>query len=257
MLADTHAHLYAEEFNDDRDAMMTRAIDAGVLRMYLPNIDHTSIRPMLELCDQYPDHCFPMMGLHPCSVNGEYKNALGEVERELASGNYIGVGETGIDLYWDKTYVEEQKEAFRQQVNWAADLGLPLIIHTRNSFNEAFEIVANAPKIPKGIFHCFSGSEEDANRIISLKTFKLGIGGVLTYKNSTLPAVIKNIDISYLVLETDAPYLPPVPFRGKRNESAYVKLVAEKLAEVKQIPFDQVKEETTRNALWVFENNTK
>lgn len=249
---DTHTHLYAEEFNADRSEMIRRAVEAGVKRMYLPNIDSSSVAGMLKLCGEFPQHCFPMMGLHPCSVKENFMEELKLVESELATGKYAGVGETGIDLYWDKTFIEEQEEAFRIQVDWAAEKDLPLIIHTRNSFDVAFRIVAMAKRIPKGIFHCFSGTIEDAEKIMSLKTFKMGIGGTLTYKNSALPEVLKRVDINQLVLETDSPYLPPVPHRGKRNESAYVPLVAQKLAEIKSISTREVAEITTRNALEIF-----
>jgi TatD DNase family protein len=251
-LVDTHTHLYAEEYEADRHEMIRRALSEGITKMYLPNIDRSSLLPMLNLCEAFPDNCFPMMGLHPCSVNASYKAELSFVESELAKGNYSGVGETGIDLYWDKTYLDEQRDSFRQHVKWAAELDLPLIIHTRNSFEEAFEIVAQAEKMPRGIFHCFSGTAEEAERILSLKTFKLGIGGVITYKNSTLPDVIRNIDIHHLVLETDSPYLPPVPFRGKRNESSYLKFVAARIAEIKNIPLAEVAEITTKNAGEIF-----
>ncbi len=251
-LVDTHTHLYAEEFDADRREMVGRALHDGVQKMYLPNIDRSSLDAMLRLCEEFPLNCFPMMGLHPCSVTGDYKKELALVENELAKGTYVGVGETGIDLYWDKTFIEEQKDSFRLHVKWAAELDLPLIIHTRNSFDIAFDIVAEADKIPRGIFHCFGGTFEEAEKIISLKSFKLGIGGVITYKNSTLPEVIKKVDLKHLVLETDSPYLPPVPFRGKRNESAYIKHIASRLAEIKDITMEELATITTRNAKEVF-----
>ena len=259
MLVDSHAHLYANEFEIDRFEMVERAINSGVKKMFLPNIDNSSTQAMLDLCEKFPLNCFPMMGLHPCSVKENFMDELAIVEDELKKNKlshgikkYFGVGETGIDLYWDKTFFEEQKKAFAIQIEWALAYDLPIIIHTRNSFNESFEIVSQFAKKPKGIFHCFGGSIEDAKKIISLETFKMGIGGVVTYKNSTLPEVLKHIDLKHLVIETDAPYLPPVPFRGKRNESAYVNLVAQKLAEIKNVSFEEVASATSKNAIEMF-----
>jgi TatD DNase family protein len=252
ILVDTHTHLYAEEFDTDSNEMIARAINSGVKKMFLPNIDSTSIAPMLSLCEKFKDNCFPMMGLHPCSVKENYKEELAIVEKELENKKYIGVGETGIDLYWDKTFLAEQEDSFRTQIGWAVAKNLPVIIHTRNSFENAFAIVNEFKGKAKGIFHCFSGTTEDADKIISLGSFKMGIGGVLTYKNSTLPEVIQKIDIRHLVLETDSPYLPPVPHRGKRNESAFIPLIAQKLAEVKNISLEEVAESTTRNSKEVF-----
>ena len=258
---DTHAHLYSQEFNEDRNEMVARAVAAGVNKIFLPNIDASSMSGMLELCQKFPENCFAMIGLHPCSVKENYLGELKIVEEELknfaATKKYFGIGETGIDLFWDKTFIEEQKKSFAQHVQWAVDYNLPLIIHTRNSFDEAFEIVNSFSKKPKGIFHCFGGSLEDAEKIISLETFKMGIGGVLTYKNSTLPEVLKNVDIKHLVLETDAPYLPPVPFRGKRNESSYIPLIAKKLAEVKSISVEEVARITNENAEVIFNRNAE
>jgi TatD DNase family protein len=252
ILVDTHAHLYAEEFNADRSEMIERALADGVKKMFLPNIDSTSLKGMLDLCEEYPESCYATMGLHPCSVKENFMEELALVETELKKGKYCGVGETGIDLYWDKTFFEQQKKSFAIQIQWALDFNLPLIIHTRNSFNETLEVISSFEKKPKGIFHCFGGTIEDAEKIISLGTFKMGIGGVVTYKNSTLPEVLKQIDLKHLVLETDAPYLPPVPFRGKRNESSYVKLVAQKLAEIKNISLEEVADITTKNAFEIF-----
>ncbi len=254
-LIDTHTHLYLKQFDRDRDEMLKRAMDAGVSRFYLPNIDSTSIEGMLALSEKYPNNCFPMMGLHPCSVNEEYEKELALVEKYFAEKKYpfVGVGEIGIDLYWDKTFLEQQKIAFRRQIELAKKLGLPIVIHTRNSFDVAFGIVneLNDEKL-KGIFHCFSGTKEEAEKIIGLGGFKLGIGGVLTYKNSGLDKAIQDIDLTHMVLETDSPYLTPVPHRGKRNESGYVKLVAEKLAELKGVSIGQIAEITSLNSSEVF-----
>jgi TatD DNase family protein len=252
ILVDTHAHLYAEEFEADRDEMVKRAIGEAITEMYLPNIDSASLGAMNELCEKFPRNCFPMAGLHPCSVKENFEEELKLVEAELKTNKYVGVGETGIDLYWDKTFIEEQKKAFRIQAMWALEFDLPLIIHTRNSFDVAFEIINSLEKKPRGIFHCFGGTLAEAEMIISLKTFKMGIGGVLTYKNSNLPSVLKDVAAEHLVLETDSPYLPPVPHRGKRNESAYIRVIAEKLAEVKKVSFEKIADITTQNAHEIF-----
>ncbi len=250
---DTHAHLYSAKFDYDRPEMVRRAIDAGVTRLYLPNIDAESIEPMLALEAAFPEHCFAMMGLHPSHVQpGTYEQELALVEDWLGKRKWAGVGETGIDLYWDKTTLDIQKIAFACQIEWAKDLDLPIIIHSRESNEECIELVkAGQDGRLRGIFHCFSGTEEQARRMIDLG-FWLGIGGVLTYPKSGLAEVLRDIPLEHLVLETDAPYLPPVPYRGKRNESAYVPLVAEKLAEVKNVPVSEIARITTANARRVF-----
>ncbi len=230
---DTHTHLFAPEFDNDREAMIKRALEKNVSRFFLPNIDAESIPQMLSMCEQFPDTCFPMMGLHPCSVFADYEKQLELVKEWLGKRKFYAIGEIGIDLFHDVTFAEQQKNAFRTQVKWAKEMGLPVVIHCRNSFNEVMEIVSNEmDERLKGIFHCFTGTLEDAKRVMDLKSFKMGIGGVVTYKNSTLPQVLKDIPLSYIVLETDSPYLPPVPFRGKRNESAYIYLVADKLSDI-------------------------
>lgn len=252
-LVDTHAHLYSAKFDYDRPEMVRRAIDAGVTRLYLPNIDSESIEPMLALEAAFPEHCFAMMGLHPSHVQPDtYEQELALVEDWLGKRKWAGVGETGIDLYWDKTTLDIQKIAFARQIEWAKDLDLPIIIHSRESNEECIELVkAGQDGRLRGIFHCFSGTEEQARRMIDLG-FWLGIGGVLTYPKSDLGTVLRDIPLEHLVLETDAPYLPPVPYRGKRNESAYVPLVAEKLAEVKNLPVEEIARVTTANARRVF-----
>jgi len=255
MLVDTHTHLYADEFNADRKQIIEQAINRGVKRMYLPNIDSSSIVALFNLEKDFPENCFPMMGLHPCSVNNKYSDELKVVEHWLQKKKFYALGEIGIDLYWDKTFLNQQKDAFKRQIEMAKKYKLPIVIHTRNSFNEVYEIVKvmNNENL-KGIFHCFSGTNEDAEKIISLGGFKMGIGGVLTFKNSGLDKVVEQIDMKHLVLETDSPYLAPVPHRGKRNESSYIKLVAEKLAEIKNISIETVAEITTKNALEIFGN---
>lgn len=253
---DTHAHLYSDQFAEDRDAMVQRAINAGVEYVLLPNIDESSIHGMHALVAAFPDNCFPMMGLHPCSITTDWEATLQHMETLLDKGNYIAVGEIGIDLYWDKSLVNEQKEAFRTQLRWAKARKLPVVIHARDSFPEIFEVVdeENDENLT-GIFHCFTGTLEDAQRILNYGGFLMGIGGVVTYKTSHLPEILPQIPLSAIVLETDAPYLPPVPFRGKRNESAYLIHTAEKVAEVYGIPLAELQEITTKNAIEVFKLN--
>jgi TatD DNase family protein len=254
-LIDTHAHLYSRKFDVDRKEMVQRALDGGVYRMYLPNIDSQSIDSMLELEAAFPENCFAMMGLHPCSVQpGEDEKELALVEKYLGERSWAGIGETGIDLHWDKSTLAIQQHAFARHIEWAKDLDRPLIIHSRVSNEECLELVkAGQDGRLRGIFHCFSGTVEQAQRMIDLG-FMLGIGGTLTYKNSELPEVLAAIPLEHIVLETDAPYLPPVPYRGKRNESSYVQFVAEKLAEVKACTPQEVAEKTTANALRMFAN---
>lgn len=251
---DTHTHLYSEQFNADRTAMIEAAIAKNVTTFYLPNIDHESIEGMLQLETQFPGQCLPMMGLHPCSVNANYQQELDLVKQWLDKRRFAAIGEIGIDLYWDKTFIKEQEIAFRQQIDWALESGYTISIHCRNAFDEIYAILKSYPKLPKSIFHCFSGNTEQAQQIIALGNFKLGIGGVVTFKNSGLDKVVEAIGLEHLVLETDAPYLAPAPHRGKRNESAYIPLIAEKIASVKNIPLEEVASVTTQNALEIFEN---
>jgi TatD DNase family protein len=253
-LTDTHAHLYSFKFDSDRDAMVNRAIAAGVTRIFLPAIDRESHEQMIALANQYPNNCFPMMGLHPCSVKQEdVQQELEQVYTYLKSGKFCAVGEIGIDLYWDKTTLAVQQEAFAQQIDWALEFDLPIAIHSRDAFNECYEIVkAKQNGKLRGVFHCFSDGPEEAQKVVELGGFYLGIGGVLTFKNSTLPAAIENVPMEYLLLETDAPYLAPVPHRGQRNESSYVTHVADKLAEVKRVFLRDVIEQTTQNSIRLF-----
>ena len=254
-LVDTHAHLYSHKFDNDRPDMVRRAIAAGVTRMYLPNIDSESIQPMLDLEAAFPENCFAMMGLHPGSVQPDtWERELALVEKWLGQRRWAGVGETGIDLYWDKSTLDIQQKSFARQIEWAKELNLPVIIHSRESNEECLELVKNGQDGRlRGIFHCFSGTREQAQRMIDLG-FMLGIGGTLTYAKSELPEVLRDVPLESIVLETDAPYLPPVPHRGKRNESAYIALVAEKLSEVKVLPPDEIARTTTANALRMFGN---
>lgn len=253
MFVDTHAHLYHAQFDGDREEMLRRAVDQGVTKFFLPNIDHDSVEPMLALCDAHPELCFPMMGLHPCSVGADPSRDLAEVERLLADGRYYAVGEIGIDLYWDKTYLAQQEEAFRRQVQWAKQLALPVVIHCRESFNEVYRIVEEENESAlRGIFHCFSGTVEQARAIDELGGFLLGIGGVITYAKSGLAQVMAEVGPAHCVLETDAPYLAPVPHRGKRNESAFIPQVAKALADATGRPLDEVARLTTANAERLF-----
>jgi len=252
-LTDTHTHLFATEFDTDRAEMVKRAVEKGITRLFLPNIDAESIEAMLSMCKAFPDTCFPMMGLHPCSVFDDYESQLAIVREWLDKEKFYAIGEMGIDLYHDVTYAEQQKKAFRKQVEWAKELGLPIVIHCRNSFNEVMEIVTEMKDDRlKGIFHCFSGTLEDAKKVMALGDFMMGIGGTVTYKNTTLPQVLAQVPLEYIVLETDSPYLTPVPFRGKRNESSYLYYVAEKLSLIYNLPIKQIADSTTKNSIKVF-----
>lgn len=253
ILTDTHTHLYSEQFKEDIDQVLSNCFEKKITRLFLPNIDSESINPMLNLVERYPNNIFPMMGLHPCSVNEFYKDELGIIFNHLNTKKYCAIGEIGIDLYWDKTFVEQQKIAFRKQIQWAKDFNLPIVIHARDSFKEIFEIVdqENSNEL-KGIFHCFTGNEEQAKHILNYGGFKLGIGGVVTYKNSRLESSIKNVPIENIVLETDSPYLPPVPHRGKRNESSYLELIALKLCDIYNISLEEIANITTQNSKDVF-----
>ena len=227
LLIDTHLHLYAEEFDEDRKQVIDDALTAGIGQLLLPNIDSTTIESMMSLARQYPDVCFPMMGLHPCSVGSNYQQELQVVEYWLNKRKFVAIGEIGIDLYWDKTFIAQQQEAFRMQIQLAKKYDLPYVIHARNSFDEVMEIVTEFKNDPlRAIFHCFSGTVAQAEEVVAMKNFKLGIGGVVTFKNSGLDKVVEAIDLKNLVLETDAPYLAPVPFRGKTNHPEYLVLIA-------------------------------
>jgi len=251
---DTHSHLYSEKFNADRSIVVTEAIKRGVDTILLPNISSKYTENLLDLCNEFPNNCYPMIGLHPCDVTIEnYDKEISHVEEQLNSKNYIAIGEIGIDLYWEKSTLEIQKKAFIHQIKLAKKHKLPIVIHVRNSFNEAIKIIEelNDSNL-KGVFHCFTGGIKDAKRIMDLEDFYLGIGGVLTFKNSGLDITISKIDLKYLMLETDAPYLAPAPFRGKRNESKYIINIAKKLAEVHNINIEKVAKITTENAKNLF-----
>ncbi len=252
ILTDTHTHLYYETDPEKLSDLMQRSLDNKVCRLFLPNVDSESIPLVFGLSERYPDHCFPMLGLHPCDVKANYKEELDSISKEIAQRKVYAIGEIGIDLYWDKSTLSIQQEAFRTQIDWAKNLGLPIVIHCREAFDEIFEIL-NELKDDKlrGIFHCFSGTLEQAHKVIGLG-FYLGIGGVLTYKNSGLDKVLQDVSLDHLVLETDSPYLTPVPFRGKPNESSYLVYIAQKLADLKQVSLEEIAELTTRNSRIVF-----
>ena len=253
VLTDTHTHLYSEQFNDDIDLVVNNCIDKGISRLFLPNIDSSSIDGMMNLFDKFPNNCFPMMGLHPTSVNESYKEELALVESWLNKHQFCAVGEIGIDLYWDKTFLKEQQEAFRFQIELAKKHKLPFVIHCRDSFDEIFEILDELnDDSMRGIFHCFTGNVEQANHIINYGDFKIGIGGVVTFKNSGLDKTLKQVDLNHLVLETDSPYLAPTPHRGKRNESTYLYNIAEKVADIYSLPIEEVAAITTANSKQVF-----
>ncbi len=252
IFTDTHTHLYSEEFNDGREAMVKRAIDARVKRLFLPNIDIKSIQPMLDLVWQFPDNCFPMMGLHPCSVDEHVEAHLFQIQKWFKKRKFYAVGEIGLDFYWSVEFKEQQMMAFKKQIQWAIQMDLPINIHSRNSTDEVIAILQEMqhPTL-RGIFHCFSGNSQQAKQVTELG-FYLGIGGVLTYKKSELPDAIADINLQHLVLETDAPYLSPVPYRGKRNESAYIVNIAEKLAELKDTTVEKVANITTENSVKIY-----
>lgn len=251
-LIDTHCHLYLDEFKNDFPEMRQRARDAGIERFYLPAIDSQVIDDMLKLEALYPGEFIPMMGLHPCSVKENFLGELKIVEEFLEKRKFVAVGEIGLDFYWDITFAEQQYQAFKKQMEVALNYNLPIVIHTRNAMKETIETVKPfASKGLRGIFHCFGESYDFAKQIIDMG-FYLGIGGVLTYKKSGLAETLKNIPLEHMVLETDAPFLTPVPFRGKRNESSYIKYVAEKLAEVKGVTVEEVAAVTTANAEKIF-----
>jgi len=253
MFVDTHTHLFLEQFTEDIDAVMSRAVSSDIQRFYLPNIDRSTFGQMMALVKKYPDHCLPLIGLHPCSVGEEFESELDFVEEKARAGGFYGIGEVGIDLYWDKTFLKEQQQALARQIELAKELALPIIIHCRDSFDEIFEVVDSLNnETLSGIFHCFTGNLEQANRIIEYEGFKMGMGGVLTFKNSGLDKTIAGVALEHLVLETDSPYLAPVPNRGKRNESSYLVEVAKKLAEIKGVSIEEVAEITTKNANEVF-----
>lgn len=253
-MIDTHSHLFVEEFADDLPSAIARAKAAGVSRVFMPNIDDTTVDAMLEVCRKYEGYCYPMLGFHPTSVDGDYKPRLASVKRRLCDGHpFVAIGEVGMDLYWDKTYLREQQDALDEQIHWALEYGLPLVVHCREAFPELFEVMASYKDTElAGIFHSFTGTAAEAEQLLDYPNFMLGINGVVTFKKSTLPEVLKTVPLEKIVLETDSPYLAPVPHRGKRNETSYIKEVAVKLAEIYGVGVSEVDAVTAVNALKVF-----
>lgn len=248
-LIDTHTHLFSNKFDADREAVVQRAIDAGVTRMYLPNICRDTTAAMNALVAKFPKHCFAMMGLHPCHVDETLDDEIDHLRRELASGQYVAVGESGLDYHWDTAFAEQQKHALRVQIELAKQYRLPIVLHTRESFDDTYQLIAELnDEHLSGVFHCFGGSVEQARQVESLGGFYLGIGGVATFKKSNHGEVLPQIPIEMIVLETDSPYLAPTPYRGKRNESAYLVQVAERVADITGIGVADVARITTNNA---------
>ena len=252
IITDTHTHLYSEEFDQDRNEMIQRAINAGVSRFFIPAIDSSCTASMYELEQNYPDNMFLMMGLHPTYVKDNYLEELEHVKSELAKRKFYAIGEIGIDLYWDKTHLKEQQDAFRTQIQLAKQYKLPIVIHCRDAFDEIFEVLEKEKSADLfGIFHCFTGTYEQALQAISYN-MKLGIGGVVTFKNGKIDQFLNHIDINHIVLETDSPYLSPIPYRGKRNESSYIINVVHKLAEIYHVSSEEIARITTENAKDIF-----
>ena len=254
-MIDTHSHIFSEEFKEDLSEVIARAKEIGVEKIFMPNIDDTSVEDMLNVCQAYPDYCFPMIGFHPTSVEGPdaiYK--VREMKKHLVEGHpYIAVGEVGLDLYWDKTWLKEQQLILDEQIQWALEWNLPLVIHCREAFPELFQVLEPYKHTElTGVFHSFTGTVDEARELMDYSRFMIGINGVVTFKKSTLPEVLQEVPLTKLVLETDSPYLAPVPFRGKRNETSYVKRVAVKLAELYGMEIGEVEWQTTENALKVF-----
>ncbi|MCG8307158.1 MAG: TatD family hydrolase [Cytophagales bacterium] len=251
-MIDTHAHIYLNDFEQDINEVIRDAKEAGIAKIFMPNIDSRSIERMLTLEDKFPNYCVPMMGLHPCYVKENYKAELHAVESWLEKRKFCAIGEAGIDLYWDKTHISAQIEALEVQIDWAKNLDLPLVLHCRNSMDMTMEIIEKHQdgKL-KGIFHCFTGNPDQAGRIIDMN-FTLGIGGVVTFKNGGLDKVIPHVDLKNIVLETDSPYLAPVPYRGKRNTPAYLSYIVNRISELKSCGSEEVTHQTTENALALF-----
>ena len=252
MITDTHTHLYSEQFDEDRNEMMTRAKEAGVSRFFIPAIDSSYTESMFHLESEYPKDVFLMMGLHPTSVKENYREELAHVKKWIDKRSFYAIGEIGIDLYWDKSFLAQQQEAFRTQIQWAKEKKLPIIIHCRDAFDEIFDVLETEKGDDLfGIFHCFTGTLEQAQKAISYN-MKLGIGGVVTFKNGKIDQFLDQINIKHIVLETDSPYLAPTPYRGKRNESSYISQVVKKLASIYQISFEEIAKITTQNSKDIF-----
>ena len=254
-IIDTHSHLFVEDFDSDRSEVMQRAREAGVQRILMPNIDLASVEPMLRVCDEFSGYCYPMLGLHPTEVTADYRQSLGVLKQMLESRpqTFIAIGEVGLDLYWDKTYKVEQLAALEEQIAWALEYDLPLVIHSREAFPELYALFSHYKDTPiRGIFHSFTGAADEAQSLLEFPGFLLGINGVVTFKKSTLPEALRDVPLSRLVVETDSPYLAPAPYRGKRNESAYVEHICRKVAELHNTTFDHVDSLTTATAKRLF-----
>lgn len=252
ILTDTHSHIYSDKYDEDIEHFMDRAFKNNIKRIFVPNINYSTVSKMLKLTSKYPNILFPMIGLHPCYVDENFKEQLDLIKQYLKNKNICAIGEIGIDLYWDKSLIKFQKEAFIIQLNWATKMKIPVVIHCRNSFNDIYEIlISEKYNSLSGVFHCFTGSLEQANKIIDLG-FYLGIGGVVTFKNSGLDKVLEKVDIRNILLETDSPYLAPSPFRGKLNESSYLYYIAKKISEIYNIDIDKVANITTNNSVKLF-----
>lgn len=254
-IIDTHSHLFVEEFNEDRSEVMCRAREAGVQHILMPNIDLSTVEPMLRVCEAYPGFCYPMIGLHPTEVKANYRQDLDALREILVSHpkTFIAIGEVGLDLYWDKTYKQEQLSVLEEQIGWALEYDLPLVIHSREAFAELYNLFSHYKDTPiRGVFHSFTGTAEEAQSLLEFPGFLLGINGVVTFKKSTLPEALSEVPLSRLVVETDSPYLAPTPYRGKRNESAYIVRVVERLAEIYSCSPEVVAEQTFINATNLF-----
>lgn len=254
-IVDTHSHLFTEEFDADRAAVLKRAKEEGVTRIYMPNIDETTIERLLQVCEDNSGYCFPMMGLHPTSVNEHFEIALQQVHQCLMAhrNQFVAVGEIGLDLYWDDTYLEQQMEVFDRQVRWALDLDLPIVVHCRKAIQYIYKVLFPYKNTAlRGIFHSFTGDPEEAELMLQFERFMIGVNGIVTFKKSALPAILPQIPVERLVLETDAPYLTPVPHRGERNESAYIRYTLMKVAEVLDVTPEELAEQTSFNAMRMF-----
>lgn len=253
-MIDTHSHLFVEEFNEDLPEVIRRAQEAGVTHVFMPNIDDTTVKDMLRVCADYPGYCYPMLGFHPTSVDGDVMHKVRQMKERLVQGHpYIAIGEVGLDLYWDKTWLKEQEAVLDEQIQWALEWDLPLVIHCREAFPELFRVLSPYKDTAlRGVFHSFTGTMDEAAELMTYPHFMIGVNGVVTFKKSTLPEVLKEVPLERLVLETDSPYLAPVPFRGKRNEPAYVGRVAARLAELYGTEIGSVERKTAENALKVF-----
>lgn len=255
-MIDTHTHVYTKDFENDFDEVIKRAQKAGVKKMLLPNIDMESIEALHKVADKYPIFCIPMLGIHPTSVDADWKNDLSSIKEILVSNKdrYVAIGEIGMDLYWDKEYAVEQKLSFEEQLRWAAEYDLPVSIHSRNAVHEVVRSIKSiGAENLRGVFHSFGGDTDDLKKVMDLKNFKIGVNGVVTFKNSAMPTILKEVSLSDIILETDAPYLAPAPYRGKRNEPSYLPLIAAKLAEIYDTSIDQVVRITSENAAKLFD----